>query len=214
MQIKVDDAPLYLIGYGGLAREVYGWLVAEDSPLLTRFAGFLVTDNNLTDSLVHGFPVKHIDEIKGHFSYLLTVASPVSKEHLVNHLSGKLNGKLESFISNNTPVGVNVSIGNGVIVNPRSSISSDATIGDCVLINCNTGVGHDVVIGNYCSVLGSASINGDVVIEDKVVVGSGAIIHPGKTIGEGAVIGMGAVVFRNVKTNTTVVGNPAKIFQR
>lgn len=212
MQTKIDDLPLYLVGYGGLAREVYGWLVFENSPLLKRFAGFLINDDKKIDSLIHGFPVKHIDEVEGEFGYLLTTGSPRSKKNIVEDFSLKRGGKLESYVSKDTPMGVNVRLGQGIIVNPRSSISSDVSIGDYVLINCNTGVGHDVVIGDYCSVLGNAAINGDVQIGKNVVVGSGAVIHPAKVIGDCAVIGMGAVVFRNVKANTTVIGNPAKVF--
>jgi acetyltransferase-like isoleucine patch superfamily enzyme len=54
-------------------------------------------------------------------------------------------------------------------------------------------------------------------IEDHVYIGTGAIIKqgsPGKPlrIGAGAIIGMGAVVTKDVLPNTTVVGNPARIF--
>lgn len=212
MHEKIVECPLYLVGCGGLAREVYGWLVHENSVLLERFAGFLITDGNNADSLVHGFPIKHVDDIEGTFSYLLTVGSPATKDKIYNELSINRGATLESFISADTAIGVNVSIGQGAIINPRSSISSDVTIGKLALINCNTGVGHDVVIGDNCSVLGSASINGDVRIGNNVLIGSGAIIHPGKTVGDNAVVGMGSVVFRNVKAHTTVIGNPAKVF--
>lgn len=212
MSPNVVNPPLYLVGSGGLAREVYGWLVHENSILLERFAGFLITDGNKVDRLIHGFPVKHVNDIQGTFSYLLTVGSPAAKNKIYNELSINRGARLESFISADTALGVNVSIGQGAIINPRSSISSDVTIGKLALINCNTGVGHDVVIGDNCSVLGSASINGDVRIGNNVLIGSGAIIHPGKTVGDNAVVGMGSVVFRNVKAHTTVIGNPAKVF--
>lgn len=46
-------------------------------------------------------------------------------------------------------------------------------------------------------------------VEDDVVIGMGALIGPGVTLGKGCVVGMGAVVIKDVKPNTTVVGNPA-----
>lgn len=212
MQEKLSTKPFYLIGYGGLAREVLGWLVAEKHALLQRFAGFLITNDSRTDALHHGYPVKHIDDIAGGFSYLLTVASPQAKEGIVSLLSLKCDAEVESFVSSSTLIGLNVKFGKGVIVNPRSSISSDATIGDFALINCNTGIAHDVAIGHYCSVLGSASLNGNVTIGDKVTIGSGAIIYPGVNVGDGATVAMGAVVFKTVQPGITVVGNPAKKF--
>lgn len=212
MQAKSDINPFYLIGYGGLAREVLGWLTVEKHDLLHRFAGFLVTNDSRSDALHHGYPVKHIDDITGGFSYLLTVSSPEAKEKITSQLSKRSDAKAESFVSSSTLIGLNVQFGRGVIVNPRSSISSDATIGDFTLINCNNGIAHDVSIGHYCSVLGSASLNGNVIIGNKVTIGSGAIIHPGIKVGDGSIVGMGAVVFRNVQPGTTVIGNPARKF--
>lgn len=49
-------------------------------------------------------------------------------------------------------------------------------------------------------------------IDDNVFIGSGAIIMPGiSRIGENAIISSGAVVMQEVKPNTIVAGNPAKV---
>jgi acetyltransferase-like isoleucine patch superfamily enzyme len=43
------------------------------------------------------------------------------------------------------------------------------------------------------------------------VVGAGAVVLPGVDIGDNAVVGGGAVVTRDVRANTVVVGNPARV---
>jgi len=48
----------------------------------------------------------------------------------------------------------------------------------------------------------------------EVWIGGGAIILAGVTIGDGAIVGAGAVVTRDVAENTTVIGNPAKLYIR
>ncbi len=47
-------------------------------------------------------------------------------------------------------------------------------------------------------------------IKEGAKIGMGALIMSGITIGRGAIVGAGAVVIKNVRDNTTVVGNPAK----
>jgi sugar O-acyltransferase (sialic acid O-acetyltransferase NeuD family) len=207
MVCLMDD--LYLIGTGGLAREVLGWMRHEDSPLLPLVKGFLVTSGSDVGSFVHGYPILHLDDLNGEFNFIPTIGNGETRQQLVNALLLK-GGKPFSYISASVMLGVGVTVGAGCIINPRSSISSDVTIGDYVLINCNTGVGHDVSIGDFCTLLGSNTINGNVRLESNSLIGSSATIRPGKTIGFGATVGMGAVVFKNVKSGTTVLGNPAK----
>ena len=203
----MDD--LYLVGTGGLAREVLGWMKSEDSPLLPFVKGFVVTSGEDIGSSVHGYPVLHLDDLNGEFNFIPTIGSGETRQQLVKTLL--LNGGQPlSYISTSVILGAGVTVGAGCIINPRSSISSDVMIGDYVLINCNTGVGHDVSIGDFCTLLGSNTINGNVRLENNCLIGSSATIRPGKIIGIGATVGMGAVVFKNVKPGVTVLGNPAK----
>lgn len=52
-----------------------------------------------------------------------------------------------------------------------------------------------------------------VTIGDSVWIGAGAIILKGVTIGDHAIIGAGAVVTKDVKANTVVAGNPARVIK-
>ena len=45
-------------------------------------------------------------------------------------------------------------------------------------------------------------------------IGSGATLLGGITIGVNAIVGAGSVVTKDVLANTTVVGNPARIFNK
>lgn len=207
--IGVLMGELYLVGTGGLAREVLGWMKHEDSHLLPLLKGFLVTSGADVGSFVHGYPIVHIDEVTSKFSFIPTIGDGDVRQKLVKLLLLK-GGQPLTYISQSVMIGANVTVGAGCIINPRSSISSDVRIGDYALINCNTGVGHDVSIGDFCTLLGSNTINGNVTIENNCLIGSSATIRPGKTIGLNATVGMGAVVFKNVKSGTTVLGNPAK----
>ncbi|TPB00860.1 hypothetical protein DXJ75_14255 [Vibrio parahaemolyticus] len=203
---------LYILGAGGLAKEVYGWLVAEQSPMLEELRGFLVTDSNYSSiESYDGVPVKVLDSIaeeKG-FEFLVCVGTSLPRKKVIEQalMHG---GTPKSFVSNNALIGQNVVIGEGSIINPRCTISSDVKIGKYTIVNCSNGIGHDCVVGDYVTVLGNAAINGHVFIGDYVTIGSGAILHPNIKVGDYASVGIGSVVIRNVKPNTTVFGNPAR----
>ncbi|ADG17115.1 sugar O-acyltransferase, sialic acid O-acetyltransferase NeuD family [Paraburkholderia atlantica] len=104
------------------------------------------------------------------------------------------------------------SIGPGSIIGAYASLSPDCRIGQHVTISNYTAVAHDTTIGDW------VEIGAHCLIAGNVSVSSGARIHPGSIItaksrvGEDAVVAAGSVVFKYVKSNTTVLGNPARRF--
>ncbi len=202
-----------IFGFGGLARELWGWIKnGSDRGTRSRIAAFVIDSVPHTDSY-DGIPVmtREYASTLGPIEYLLAVASPTDRRRLSAELN-ELGWVPRQYIHESAMLGVNLSIGQGTMVFPRCSLSSDVIIGDYVLVNGGTAIGHDCNIGSYTALLGGVSVNGNVRVGESVLVGAGAIIHPGRTIGCGATIGMGSAVFRDVAAGQTVCGNPAKRF--
>ena len=65
-------------------------------------------------------------------------------------------------------------------------------------------------IHNHVNLSTNSTLNGDVIVEAGGFIGSGTVINGQITVGKWALVGSGAVVIRDVKTNSTVVGVPAK----
>jgi sugar O-acyltransferase (sialic acid O-acetyltransferase NeuD family) len=103
-----------------------------------------------------------------------------------------------------------VRIGNGALVSPYTTLTSNIVIGDHFHCNLYSYVEHDCVIGDFVTFAPAVRCNGNVTIGDRAYVGSNAVIRQGVTIGADAVIGMGAVVTKDVPAGATVVGNPAR----
>lgn len=108
-----------------------------------------------------------------------------------------------------------VHLGEGAILCPFVTLTSNIHIGRHFHANIYSYVEHDCIIGDFVTFAPGVKCNGNVVIEDHAYIGAGAILKQGQpdkplVIGRGAVVGMGAVVTKNVPPGTTVVGNPAR----
>lgn len=111
-----------------------------------------------------------------------------------------------------------VIIKNNVEISALSNIScgsaGNTIIGDNVKIDSLVHIGHDVYLGRNVEITAGVIVAGFVVIEDGAYVGINATIRNRRDIGRNAFIGMGAVVTKNVESDVTVVGNPAKLFSK
>jgi sugar O-acyltransferase (sialic acid O-acetyltransferase NeuD family) len=108
-----------------------------------------------------------------------------------------------------------VEIGEGALLSPFVTVTSNVRIGRFFHANLYSYVEHDCTIGDFVTFAPGVKCNGNVVIEDNVYIGAGAVLRQGVpeeplAIGEGAIVGMGAVVTKSVPPGVTVVGNPAR----
>jgi sugar O-acyltransferase (sialic acid O-acetyltransferase NeuD family) len=108
-----------------------------------------------------------------------------------------------------------VQIGEGAILCPFVTLTSNIRIGKHFHANLYSYVEHDCVIGDYVTFAPGAKCNGNIIIEDHAYIGSGAVIKQGSpgsplVVGRGAFVGMGAVVTKSIPPGVTVMGNPAR----
>lgn len=123
------------------------------------------------------------------------------------------NNELETFpnlgsviIEDDVEIGANTSILPGVLEN--------TVIGIGTKISDHVYIGSGMKIGKHCMITGHTYFGGSSILEDFAYVAPGSIIRNGIKIGKYAFIGMGSVVTKNVKSHTTVIGNPAQIIKK
>lgn len=120
-----------------------------------------------------------------------------------------------SIHASNCVIMDDVEVGEGALLSPFVTLTSNIRIGQHFQANLYSYVEHDCVIGDFVTFAPSVRCNGNIVIEDHAYIGTGAVIKQGTpekplVIGRGAIVGMGAVVTKSVPAGVTVVGNPAR----
>jgi len=103
-------------------------------------------------------------------------------------------------------------IGLGSIIGAYVSLSPDCKIGQHVTVGYGAVLGHDTTVADWVEIGTHCLIGGNVKVGEATRVYPGAIISPKAQIGQHVVVAAGSVVFKSVPPYTTVLGNPARVF--
>jgi|TARA_B110000037_G_C17121564_1_gene506043 UDP-2-acetamido-3-amino-2,3-dideoxy-glucuronate N-acetyltransferase len=120
-------------------------------------------------------------------------------------------------IGDNTTIGQNVSIGPNVIIGKNCKIQNNISIYDGVEIEDDVFCGPSAVFTNVRfprSYIDQKNKFQKTILKKGCTIGANATLVCGITIGEKGFVGAGSVVTKNVKKNSVVVGNPAKILKK
>lgn len=214
-----------IYGSGGYAREVMPLLknyVALNSETAHNEICF-IDDFAKKDSIVNSYIVLNFDDLLFKFSgrkkyCCIAIADSNVREKLTTKCLQN-NIHMISLKAENSIVMDAVSLGEGSVLSPFVTITSNVTIGKSFHANIYSYVAHDCVIGDFVTFAPSVKCNGNVHIKSGAYIGTGAIIYPGTkdkpiVIGQNSKVATGAVVTKSVPDNVTVIGNPAQVLSK
>lgn len=211
--------PLYAVyGASGCGRGVMPLAREQVRQLRLPSDRLVFVDDNPESKMLNGHRVLSYSEFMG---------VPASRRHVAIAIAnGRVREKLAqrcisdgvgtwSISADNVVTMDDVVVGEGAILSPFVTLTSNIRIGRFFHANLYSYVEHDCVIGDFVTFAPAVKCNGNIVIEDHAYIGAGAVIKQGNpgsplVIGKGAVVGIGAVVTKAVAPGETVVGNPAR----
>lgn len=211
--------PLYAVfGASGFGREVMPMARAQLGRVGIAMERLVFVDDKPEVTVLNGHCVltyrEFLDTSAGERHAALAIGNSTVRELLVKRCAED-GVNMWTVSAANVITMDEVQIGDGAILSPFVTLTSNIRIGRQFHANIYSYVAHDCVIGDFVTFAPAVKCNGNIVIEDHAYIGAGAIIKQGKpgrplVIGKGAVVGMGAVVTKDVPAGVTVVGNPAR----
>lgn len=227
--------PLILVGNGGCMREI-AWQIQMLNQRYPIWKIIGIVDKNPSEGYL-SYPWLGSDEyllsLTEETNVAICIGNPSLRKKIAKKLSqnpylrfpviilNQLQGSNRSIESEkqidlyksliiNSAIASTTSIGQGSIICMDCIVSTEVQIGEFVFLNIGSMVCHDGRIDDYVTLSPDVKLAGNVHIKQGTEVGIGAKVIQGITIGENSIIGAGAVVIRDIPSNCTAVGVPAK----
>lgn len=211
--IDMNVKDLVIVGCGGLAKEIK-WLIEECNKEIYCWDVLGWISLEKPGSIVSGLPVIGDDDWLLNYSKPIDVVVAVGNGFLRKKIVANLKQNpfisFPNIISPSAELSNCITLGEGTVIASKSILTVDIMIGSFFFCNLACTIGHDCVFGDYVTLNPGVNVSGNVSLGDCVTMGTGASIIQGLSVGENTTIGAGAVVVRNIPSDCTVVGVPAK----
>jgi sugar O-acyltransferase (sialic acid O-acetyltransferase NeuD family) len=210
-----------IFGAGGVAREV-SWMLQDiwhDVDMSASIQVSVVADEDWTpNQYLDDIPVISESEFIRRYSKktieaYIAVGMPDVKRRMLTFLRAHSKASFPNLIHPRSSMDhrfKKVNLGQGNVIYPAVSLTTDINIEDFVHINPGTTIGHECRIGNFCTLCPGVHVSGRVTLGEGCFVGAGAVIKEGLSIAPNCIIGAGAVIIRTISESGRWVGIPAK----
>jgi len=141
--------------------------------------------------------------------FIVAYGDPKARQAALDIIEGNV-WQLATIIHPHAYISRESLISNGCIVCPFATVGFKSELQKNVLMNSYSAIGHHSHIGESSVLCPKSLVAGKSTIGSQSFIGSGAVVTPGKKLGKRVSVGANSVVYRNIKDDRLVIGNPAK----
>lgn len=204
---------LHIIGTGGLAKELIGYIEAEQDRRYNIVGcwGNEKFNNNRFSNFYKGTLEKFKVNYKQDEFVIVAIANNQIRKSIVEEDFKHLNTSFESYIHPSCEISPYSEIGVGCLLAPQVILAADSKVGNHTFLNTECVVGHDSEVLDFNCLFPKVEICGDCLIEESCVFGIGSIVLPGIKMKEGSKLDAMSVLRESFNKSAIYVGNPAKV---
>lgn len=118
--------------------------------------------------------------------------------------------RLVSLIHPSACIADDVVIGRGALIASHVTCQPGARIGRLGSIRAGANIGHDVTLNDYVYVGPNATLCGYATVAEGGYVAPNSVVRERLHMGEYSVLAAGGVAFKDIESNATWIGNPAR----
>ena len=174
-------------------------------------------DRSMVGTQINGVPViwyEDLVNIKEDFHLACCISTTQRSRYIeqINQLLPHASWPVLIHPSSEKSISPSVKIGNGTLIGRNVSIGAYATIGKNCIVKDGAILGHNSIFGDCLTLAPGANIAGACEIGSYCWIGIGAVVIDHINVGENVLVAAGALVVKDIPSNTTVMGIPAKAF--
>jgi sugar O-acyltransferase (sialic acid O-acetyltransferase NeuD family) len=204
---------LVIIGAGGFGRETVALVEAINASSPSwHLLGFLDDDCALHNRQILKHPVLGpVDWIEKRPTayFAIALGSPAARREIAGRME-QVGAQPATLIHPTVHIHHSTTVGRGSILCAGCQLTVDIQVAPYTICNLNCTVGHDTRIHDFATLHPGVHLSGNSAVGTEAELGTGCVVLPGRSVGDRVTIGAGAVVTRDVPSDCTAVGIPAR----